>query len=207
MAYRQLCAVTFAVLGWVTVGCGSGGGPDATPDPIDEHPPGNRDQPINNAADRPPTDPDQPPNNSGGLPNQGGGGNAEGQCRAFCASIQGKDCMGAGNLTAAIRQACQSGCVLTAQQRLCANEIAGVISCLSRLSGLCTDAFDEDQEDACDASFRAVDDCEEANEPQTQGACNTAGGCECATACLTCGCNAGMNIEALTACATGVCAP
>jgi hypothetical protein len=207
VAYRQLCAVTFAVLGWVTVGCGSGGGPDATPNPINEQPPGNRDQPINNATDRPPTNPDQPPNSSGALPGPGGGG-AEGQCRAFCNSIQGKDCMGAGKLTAAIRAVCQAGCALTPQERLCANEIVGVVGCLSRLPGLCTDAFDEDQDDACDASIKAVNDCEEANEPQeNQGACNTAGGCECETACQTCTCNAGMNVQALTACATGVCTP
>jgi hypothetical protein len=212
VAYRRLCAVTFAVLGWVTVGCGSGGGPNAATDAIDEHPPGSRDQPTNNASDpaprseQAPLNPDQPPNEAGGLPSQGGS-DAEGQCRAFCAGIQGNDCAGAGKLTAAVRAVCQSGCVLSAQERLCANEIAGAIGCLRSLSGLCTDAFDDNQDDACDASFQAVDTCEEANEPDDQGACTTAGGCECETACETCGCNAGTDIQALTACATGVCSP
>jgi hypothetical protein len=205
VAYRQLCAVTFAVLGWVTVGCGSGSGPNASPNPIDEHPPGNRDQPTNNATDRLPINPDQPSNSSSGSPNQAGGGAAEGQCRTFCASIQGKDCTGAGKLTAAIRVACESGCVLSAQDQLCASQIAGALGCLSNLSGLCTDAFDEDQDDACDTAFKAVDDCEKANEPA--GACNAAGGCECETACQTCGCKAGTNVQALAACATGACAP
>jgi hypothetical protein len=211
VAYRQLCAVAFAVLGWVTVGCGSGGGPNASPDAIDEHPPGSRDQPTNNASDpaprseQAPINPDQPPNESGGLPSSGGG-NAEGQCRDFCDSIAGKDCTGAGKLTGAIRALCQSGCVLSAEDRLCATEIAGAIGCLSSLSGLCTDGFNDDQEDACDASFKAVDTCEEANEPDDPGACTTAGGCVCETTCLRCSCQAGTNIDALTACATGACA-
>jgi hypothetical protein len=213
VAYRRLCAVTFAVLGWVTVGCGSGSGPDASTDAIDEHPPGNREQPTNNATDpaprseQAPINPDQPPDSADGLPSQGGGGEVEGQCRAFCDSIEGKDCTGAGNLTAAIREVCQSGCVLSTQDRLCVSEIAGVVGCLNSLSGLCTDAFDEDQSGACDVSFRAFNACEEANEPDdTQGACNIAGGCECETACQTCGCFAGNNAQALAACVTGACA-
>lgn len=207
MAYRQLCAVTFAVLGWVTVGCGSGGGgPDASPDAIDEHPPGNRDQPTNN-AEQAPINPDQPPNEAGGLPNEGG--DVESECRAFCDSVAGKDCTGGGKLNATIRSKCPSGCVLSAQDRLCANEIAGIVHCMSSLSGLCTDAFDEDQDSACDASFRALNACEEANDPDddTQGACNTAGGCACDTACEACECIAGNNAEAKAACAAGICAP
>ena len=216
MAYRQLCAVTFAVLGWVTVGCGSGSGSVAVPDVTDEQPPANPDQPPNNASDRtsnadqPPANPDQPPNDPDGLPSTGGGGGAESQCRAFCDSIKDKDCTGpSGAITRAV---CNTGCVLTAEQRSCATEIAAAISCLDGLNGLCTDAFTEDEAAACEDAFDAADACEDAHQPPDDNnngpPCSAAGGCACGdNACMTCRCQAGTDTDALAACLTGACTP
>lgn len=212
MAYRQLCAVTFAVLGWVTVGCGSGSGAVAVADVTEDQPPANPDRPTNNVSDRtsnpdqPPANPDQPPNDSNGLPSTGGSG-AEGICRAFCDSIKEKDCKGP---SAAITRAlCNTGCVLSAEQQACATEIAAAISCLSHLNGLCTEEFTENDAAACRDTFDAADACDEAHQPPDDDGgppCSPAGGCECGNACQTCGCLAGTNTEALAACVTGVCA-
>jgi hypothetical protein len=216
VAYRQLCAVTFAVLGWVTVGCGSGSGAVAVADVTEDQPPANPDRPTNNASDRtsnpdqPPANPDQPPSDPDGLPSTGGGGgNAEALCRAFCDSIEGKDCTGQSGLGGAVRFLCNSGCVLSAEDQVCANEIAQAISCISGISTICTDDFNDDQRDVCKREFDAVEACEEAHEPPDDNVppCSTAGGCECGNdACDTCRCQAGTNVEALAACITGACA-
>lgn len=214
MAYRQLCAVTFAVLGWVTVGCGSGSGSVAVPDVTDDPPPANRDQPPNNAsdhtsnADQPPANPDQPPNDANGLPSTGGGNGAEGVCRAFCDSIKDKDCKGPSN--AITRALCDSGCVLPTEQQACATEFSAAITCVSHLNGLCTEAFTEDDAAACKDTFDAANACAKAHQlPDDNNGppCSEAGGCECDSACMTCTCEAGSDGEALAACLTGACAP
>jgi hypothetical protein len=216
VAYRQLCAVTLAVLGWLTVGCGSGSGAVAVPDVTEDQPPANPDRPVNNASDRssnadqPPANPDQPPSDSNGLPSTGGGGgNAEALCQTFCQSIQGKDCTGAGGLNGAVRFLCNSGCVLSAEEQACASEIAQAISCISGISTICTDDFNQDQRDVCKDSFDAVDACGEAHQQPDDNApsCTDDGGCACDDPCATCRCNAGTDLQALAACGTGACAP
>jgi hypothetical protein len=217
VAYRQLCAVTFAVLGWVTVGCGSGSGSLATSDVTEDQPPANPDRPTNNASDRtsnadqPPANPDQPPSDPDGLPSTGGGGgNAEALCQAFCDGIKGKDCNGPSGLGGVVRLLCNSGCVLSAEDQACASEIAQAISCVSGLSTLCTEAFTEDQGDVCQDVFDAARACDEAHQPPDDNndgpPCSTARGCDCGNACETCGCLAGTNADALAACLTGACA-
>jgi len=214
VAYRQLCAVTFAVLGWVTVGCGSGSGSLAVPDVTDEQPPANPDQPTNNAsdhtsnADQPPANPDRPLHEPSGLPGTGDSG-AETACRALCDSIKDKDCKGpSGAVTRAI---CNTGCVLSAAQQPCAAEFAAAISCLGGLDGLCTDALTEDQAASCDNAFDAADECDKAHQPPDDDEgppCSAARGCECGNdACMTCACEAGTDSDALAACLTDVCTP
>lgn len=107
MAYRRLGAVAFAVLGWVTVGCGSGpagtvstGLDDEAAAPLNpDQPPRNAaDQPPKNAADTPPRNAADTPSNSSvppseeqpgqpggpGKPPPPGGGNLGQLCRRLC---------------------------------------------------------------------------------------------------------------------------
>jgi hypothetical protein len=213
VAYRQLCAVTFAVLGLVTVGCGSGSAGAAASDTGDDQPPANAEQAPNSSSDpvsnsdQAPINPDQPPNDSAAL--LGGGGNVESQCRSFCDSLDGLDCNGAGGIGRAISRVCSSGCTFSAQDALCASEIAAAIACLAGLNGLCTDAFAEQDAAVCQTTLDAADACDQPQQPPTDGNgpgngnCSTDGGCACGSVCLTCRCNAA---DATAQAACGACA-
>jgi hypothetical protein len=200
------------MLGLLTVGCGSGGAAAAPDETGTEQPPANPEQPPNDSvhtsnSDQAPVNPDQPPANSDGL--AGGGGQAEGLCRAFCDTFEDQDCKGPSGTI--VRFVCDSGCVLGAAQA-CASEFAAALSCLSGLSGLCTDGFTQEQARACEPAFDAADACDEANQPGNGNgngngnACTTEGGCECTDPCLACYCDATGDAAATLACLTGACA-
>ena len=216
MAYRQLFAVTFAMLG-LAVGCGSGGAAAVPADADTEQPPENPDQAPNDSdpasnSDQAPVNPDQPPASDSGLPGPGGGAGAEGACRAFCDGIKDKDCSGPSGLGGVVRLICDSGCVLSAEDQACASQIAAAIACVSGLSGLCTEAFMPAQAQQCQAAFAAAEACDEANDPDDGNgngngngnnpppSCTTQGGCECASEVLSCICEAGNDIDAAQAC-------
>ena len=102
MAYRQLCAVTFAVLGLTTVGCGGGTSSNGTNAPAGEQePPTNADQAPNNATDTA-TNPDVAPSNPDGAPSSSddtagsGGGRLGALCQKVCSTLTtlADDCSG-----------------------------------------------------------------------------------------------------------------
>jgi hypothetical protein len=207
VAYRQLFAVTFAALGLVTVGCGSGSAGAVATDAEEQQPPANQDQPPTN-GDQAPINRDQPPRTSGGLP--GGGGSAVGACQAFCSSVAGLDCKG-GGVNQAARLVCGTGCKIPAEDVACEGQIAAAIGCLQGVVGLCTDALDPKADKSCEAEFQAIDACEEQHQPPDEGqenaaTCTKARGCDCATPCEVCVCQA-ADLAAQAACLTGACAP
>lgn len=130
-------------------------------------------------------------------------------CRTLCDGLKDKDCKGpSAMLTRAI---CDTGCVLSDAQQACASEFAAAIACLSGLSGLCTEAFTQDDAAACHDAFSAADACDEAHQPpddNQNASCSPAGGCACGdNACMTCTCEAGTDADAFAACLTDACAP
>lgn len=149
MAYRQLCAVTFAVLGLGVAACGGGpaasqtdDGSDQPPSSVDqapvssEKPPGNPDQPPGN-PDQPPSNPDQPPsgNPTGNPPpNQP---NAD--CQALCEQYGDAQACQDETDRALVRPICTHGCRIKAGEEGCESALLSAVSCVRALTGLCTE--------------------------------------------------------------------
>ena len=112
MAYRQLCILAFAVLGWVASGC-SGETTSLPPAPGDtsavpgngDAPPLNGEAPPQNGEAPPSTGGDPPPGDDGAAP--GNGGQVVALCQQLCARLSA--CEGdTGDL-------CQSNCDLSSE--------------------------------------------------------------------------------------------
>lgn len=232
MAYRQLCAVTFAVLGFITVGCGAGTSSAVGTDATEEQPPANTDQAPNNAGDaasnpdKPPSNPDRAPTSSEDPAGSGGGGRLTALCDQICSTLEtiANDCdIGMGTGMGGMEEVCSGDVQCQVPADLpCQNEIADAFECIfDNLALICAD---DDQEgpggpmaEPCRDVGRALTQCTDANEPVgpgpgdgpgNQGNCTAAGGCErCENECATCSCEAGTDLTALQACAAGACAP
>lgn len=233
MAYRQLCAVTFAMLGWVAVACGGGTASNAAPDATEEQPPTNPDQADNDTEtppnpDAPPSNPEQPPNNDSDAAGSGGG-RLEQLCHRICDTLDTlvDDCSD-GMTDIGMGEACSAevNCQIPPNTP-CQNEIADAFDCIfANLATICSPDQGPGEGPGqggpaakpCNDVAKRFTDCARDNglvdTPDDNGngnnnpprSCTTQGGCECDTECLTCGCEAGSDLEALQACSTGVCA-
>jgi hypothetical protein len=144
VAYRQLCAVTFAVLGWVTVGCGAGTASHVGTDASEEQPPANTDAPPSNSdqatnPDTTPANPDKPPTSADAPAGTGGGLSA--LCKRICSSLasfaddcnSGMDTIGMGDICSA-----DVDCQIPGDIP-CQNEIADAFDCVfTNLAAICS---------------------------------------------------------------------
>jgi hypothetical protein len=231
VAYRQLCAVTFAMLGWAAVACGGGTATNARPDATEEQPPTNGDQAPNDTdtasnTDQPPANSDSPPNNAG-EPAGSGGGRLEQLCKRICDTIEtlAEDCSD-GMTDVGMGDACSAevNCQIPPSTP-CQDEIADAFDCIfANLAIICSDEPGQGPGQGpaarpCNDVAKRLTDCARDNgltdPPDDNGngngndpppSCTPMGGCECATECLTCGCEAGNDLEELQACGTGACA-
>lgn len=229
MAYRQLCAVTFATLGWLAVACGGNTGTNAAPDATEEQPPSNQDQAPNDTdtasnPDQTPGNTDAPPSNVDDPAGSGGGGRLTALCERICDTIEtlAEDCSD-GMTDIGMGEACKApvNCQIPVDTP-CVDEIADAFDCIfENLATICSDAPGEGQQGPqakpCQDVGRRFTMCAEQNgltDPDpgegngngNQRDCTEAGGCECPTECATCSCEAGSDLEELQACATGACA-
>jgi hypothetical protein len=153
VAYRQLCAVTFVMLGLVAVGCGGNTTTTAggSASPGDQQPPTNHDQ-APSSSDKPPSASDQAPASgttppsSADSPAGGGGGGHLGQlCQQLCSSLAGvADRCSNGMSVFGMDKVCSKAntCQVPANFP-CQNEAAALFSCLiDNLDALCVHGTD-----------------------------------------------------------------
>lgn len=203
MAYRQLRAVAFVLLGVVS-GCGSGNGgsiteapdPDASPPYNEEQPSWNFDQPPASSEDHTPITPDAPPDNASespggdpGSPPGGGGGNVEALCQEFCSRLLACPAVDG------VPDVCEANCRIQSQIAGCESEAAQLFTCALGLGSLCGEDGDivDVDDTVCDAADEAVEDCIDGQNPEPPpvggGDCTPAQGCACGgSACLACTC-------------------
>jgi hypothetical protein len=218
------------MLGWVAVACGGGTATNAAPDATEEQPPSNSDQAPNDtddvsSSDQPPANPDSPPNNSGDAAGSGGG-RLEQLCKRICDTIEtlADECSD-GMTDIGMGDACSAevNCQIPPNTP-CQNEIADAFDCIfANISTICSDEPGGEgpgqgpAAKPCNDVAKRFTDCARDNGLTDNGngngngnnpppSCTTQGGCECATDCLTCSCEAGTDLEDLQACAAGACA-
>jgi hypothetical protein len=232
VAYRQLCAVTFAAIGLLCAAC-SGGPGGAVASSNKDRAPSNADQPPSNAADQAPSNSDQAPTTSTDAPPSNpdapagnGGGSLGALCREFCESLQGfSDRCGGG----AEGDLCDASDCQVPAGYPCGPETAEVFQCLiDNLDNLCTDTGrgngdvpgngaqpqPQDPVSICQTALDKANACSKAHglddggDTTQQHGCYQQGGCECADPCQTCTCKANGKTGKITACymGTGACA-
>jgi hypothetical protein len=233
VAYRQLCAVTFAVLGLVAVGCGGGTSSAGATGATGEQPPTNPDQAPDNTNDTAtnpdvaPTNPDAVPGSSEDTAGSGSGGRLTGLCKKLCSTLStlADDCSN-GMTMLGMEDACSAevNCQIPANFP-CQDEIADAFECLfDNLALICSPTTSENENQgpasqACQDVARKFTSCADAhdlggdtdpgngNGPGNQRSCTEAGGCECDSECLTCFCEAGTDADEQAACATTCATP
>lgn len=231
MAYRQLFAVTFAVLGLLAVGCGGdtnsnvSSGPDAA-----QQPPSNPDQPPSNSdqassSDPTPSNPDQPANNASDPAGTGGGGRLGSLCQELCSSLDklADNCSNGMASMGDTKSLCSSDCVVPPNILPCETAIADVFTCLlDNLQLFCASVDNQDPpagdpqpsakspcQDAVKTYTKCADDNHISDQPNGDNGNNgcVAPGCDCPTDCSTCTCQAGRDTKKLAACGADACAP
>ena len=232
MAYRQLCAMTLAVLGLAAVGCGGDTNSQASSPEAAQQPPSNPDQPPGNSdqasgnSDQAPSNPDRPVNNANDPAGTGGGGRIGALCQELCSSLDRlSDQCDDMPMMGETNGLCSTDCQVPPNILPCEQEITGVFSCLIDNLQLFCPMSDDNQQDPgpgrppaaaspCQDILRAYTTCAEAHgitdddpgDDNNAPKCSTAGGCDCPSDCMTCTCEAGTNTDALAACADA-CAP
>ncbi len=234
MAYRQLYAVTFAVLGLAAVGCGGdtnanvSSGPDAA-----QQPPSNPDQPPSNSdqassSDKTPSNPDQPVSNTSDPAGTGGGGRLGSLCQDLCSSLNtlSDQCGDGMSSMGDAKSLCSSDCVVPPNILPCESEIADVFSCLlDNLQLFCASVDSQDPPAGdppagdpqpaatpCQDVAKAYSKCAEVNHITDDNGDNNgsngciAPGCDCPSDCTKCTCKAGTDTEKRAAC-VDTCAP
>lgn len=205
MAYRQLCFVTFAMLGLWLPACGSGDvagevdppksdQPPASGDqapPNSDQPPGNSDQPPGN-SDQPPGNPDQP---LGPQPGQPSPSTWEDECDDLCDEYGGaQECEANSASGALVRTICDHGCSVKQGEESCEATFVTAVKCVAGLSGLCTEAGPSAATAmTCQQAVSAAQACVLAAQPGGGDTCNTAGQCECEDDCASCKCALGAS--------------
>lgn len=208
MAYRQLCAVTFAVLGFVAIGCGGGtsggtsgsstGAGQAPNNASDQAPSGSGDQAPNTSSDQPPsTSSDSPPASS--QDPAGTGDSLGALCRRFCQELGSAAQRCSEDITIT---GCSgpNACKVPPGVIPCANEIGDLIDCaIDNIKAVCggnsgpggdtggtgNTALPPQQTSACEAASKRFAACAEAhggtddnNNPDMPRGCYPAGGCQ-----------------------------
>lgn len=224
MAYRQLCAVTFAVLGLVASGCGSGPGNAVASGSGDGQAPSNADQPPSSSgSDQAPVSSDQgPPSSETAPPSSevaaGTGGGLGALCQSFCQTIADLGGRCADNMLDLETGICDgaSACQVPANTP-CQAELAEAFRCLidglaqvctmdqsgpgngngnaAKPAGICQDVLNDVE--TCAQAHGAITD-----GGGTQQGCFAQGGCHCDDDCMKCQCEAGTDIDKLVECAS-----
>jgi hypothetical protein len=187
VAYRQLCSVTFAVLGLVAFGCGGNTTASTATGstPAGEQPPGNPDQ-APSGADQAPTSSDTPAANTDGPPassetpaGSGAGGKLGALCQQLCSSIdQAVNQCSQGKLKLGMDDLCSSSCDIPPTVLPCESELASLLQCfIGNLGSLCVASGDNNGQDPvpaaqptvnqCDAAATAAQACAKANHIDT----------------------------------------
>jgi hypothetical protein len=229
VAYRQLCAVTFAALGLVFAGCGGNTASSASSgsDPGEVQPPNNTDQPPHSAGDQapsssetPPSNPDRPPSSADDPAGSGGGGVGD-VCRRLCDAVAGAgDRCGKGMNDLGLGNVCSEEIDCQVPPNFpCGNQAVNLFNCLfNNLSLLCADDGDGNNGEgngegptstACQSALQDFIQCGEDNGLDDDGddndpdppACSRDGGCDCPTECQSCTCDAGTDVDELAECA------
>lgn len=136
MAYRHLCAVTFAAIGLLAAAC-SGGAGTAVPSSNNDRTPSNADQPPSNGAsdavssnnDSAPSSIDRPPSNPD-APAGTGGGNLGALCRDFCDSLKAVSDRCGGDSNGAENDLCDATDCKVPAGYPCGPEAAELFQCL-----------------------------------------------------------------------------
>jgi hypothetical protein len=229
VAYRQLCAVTFAVLGWLAVGCGGGTGSNAAANATEQQPPSNSDQPPSNTdqasnPDQAPSSSDTPPSSADDTAGSGNGGRLGALCQQFCQTLSqvANDCSGD---MLGMQDFCSGDAVCQVPADVpCQTEIGDAFSCIiDNIKGICSaPAQGSDAPNGavpCEDTVKGLTTCLDGatnggggnnngngnGNGNTPGSCSAAGGCDCATDCLSCLCDAGTDSNAVQECSLGVC--
>ncbi|HEY6081482.1 MAG TPA: hypothetical protein VIW29_21855 [Polyangiaceae bacterium] len=187
--------------------CGSGPG-SATDVDVDDSAPVNEDRPPRN-GDSPPYNADAPPASADDAPgtDDGSAPSNGGQLVALCQQLCGRLSACEGGMGSLCESNCNFSNELSAALSQCENEVVDVWSCALRLPSLCdsegSGAIDIDDTQCGPASERAEDCFDELDldvdvdssgngngggNPPPPNPCSPAGGCQCATTCLTCQC-------------------
>lgn len=210
MAYRHAVALAFVTFGLVAVACGGGNASSAAPGDGEDLPPRSSDQPPP-SPDQPPANPDRPAGSPGAPGGGGGNSDAEAACRAFCDKVGG-DCPGAG-ANAVARAICEDDCEITPDIAPCVTQAVALITCLSGLSGLCTeDGPPDSAAQGCQSALDALGECTDpdtgnpdtgnpdtGNDPPGGGGgdCSEANDCAgCTDTCDACRCTLGEDNSA-----------
>jgi len=229
VAYRQLCSVTFTVLGLVAFGCGGNTNSSAPSpsNPSSEQPPANTDQapsssddqaPSGTATDEVPSNPDTPPA-SADAP-AGTGSPLGALCQRFCAELSNvaNNCTdGMGSI--GMDDVCSptDSCQVPPGVIPCEAEIVDLFDCaLDNFQLLCSaEAQDPGGQDPapaartapCQDVLRSFTTCAEAHDLTGDNTNTDPPGRDCTmgNACTQCLCTAGANMTAQQACFTGAC--
>lgn len=207
MAYRQLGALAFVMLGWAGAACGgeTGSGP-AVPETADEAP-GSPDGAPPSADGAPPSSTEAPPVSADGDQLQQ---LCEEACDVFAAIA---DCPGA-MAEFDGRSLCEDNACATAAAPAgpvpCLNEIEGLFRCVASLPDICmpseeqaAQCLDEVESfSGCVGSVEPGDTNGEPSTPNPSGICQPDTCNDCPTACTECTCeNADLGADVLEACA------
>ena len=220
MAYRQLSAVAFVVLGLVSTGCGKGttlgaadadGTSDTPPASADDSPPSGADDAPPNSDDTPPASADDaPPTNPGAAP---GGGALRELCEDACEVLTAiAECQDGEDIDPMAREICSNnGCAEAANTTEvipCLAEIEGLFNCFANLPNICMPT--EQQQAQCQGDAMAFSACAgeqepPIDEPTPTERCTMEMGCQCLTDCASCQCALGPDGAAQCAsiCETG----
>lgn len=218
MAYRQLCAVAFLMLGFAGVACGGNTSASAAdPTPSDDAPPSADDQPPSNSDQVPPSADDQPPSSSDTPPSSpdspgGGGGRIQQLCEDACVVLgRLSECEDGPEIDPMSNEVCRNGgCSMAVDPGVevpCLDQLEGLFGCIARLPNVCMPT--QEQQEVCADQVEAFSECAEDQEPPNPDpdpdpdppncmppSCNCSG-----EACSECLCeNADLGAEALQFC-------
>jgi hypothetical protein len=233
VAYRQLCAVTFAVLGLVAMGCGGGtsGGTSGNTNGATQAPNNATDQAPNGSGDQPPsTSGDQAPSTSTDTPPAssqdpaGTGDSLSALCRRFCDELvsAAQRCSDEVEVT---NCGGPDSCKVPPGVLPCAQQIGDYVDCaIDNLQLVCGGSsgpgqgtggtngnapLPPQQVNPCLDQLKRYTSCAEAHgigdddnmNGNMPSGCYQGGGCKmCADDCAKCRCDAGSDVDKLTAC-------
>lgn len=173
MAYRQLYAVAFLMLGMAGVACGGDTtGSAAAPGPSDDAPPSADDQPPSSADDAPPSADDAPPSGAdappGGADSPGSGGRIQQLCEDACQLLEHlAQCPQGMEIDGMSLEVCRSGgCSMAVDPGVevqCLAELEGLFGCVANLPNVCMPS--QEQAMACLDQVKSFSECAVDIEP------------------------------------------